>query len=55
METAIQRKQTSFRLRTDLLEHMKEDAKRENRTLNNFLESLLLNYYYDRLNEVTKD
>jgi len=54
METTIRRKQTSFRLRTDLLDFMKEDAERENRTLNNFLESLLLNYYYNEPNEVTK-
>ena len=54
METTIQRRQTSFRLRTDLLEFMKKDAERENRTLNNFLESLLLNYYYNEPNEVTK-
>jgi hypothetical protein len=33
---------------------MKKDAIRENRTLNNFLESLLLDYYYNEPNEVTK-
>ena len=54
METTIRRKQTSFRLRTDLLEEMKNAAKRENRTLNNYLESLLLNYFYSEPNEVTK-
>ena len=54
METTIRRKQTSFRLRTDLLDFMKEDAERENRTLNNFLESLLLDYYYHEPNAVTK-
>ena len=54
MATTIQRKQTSFRLRTDLLDFMKQDAERENRTLNNFLESLLLDYYYNEPNEVTK-
>ena len=54
METTIRRKQTSFRLRTDLLEEMKTAAKRENRTLNNYLESLLLNYFYSEPNEVTK-
>lgn len=54
METTIQRKQTSFRLRTDLLDFMKKDAERANRTLNNFLESLLLDYYYNEPNEVTK-
>ncbi len=54
METTIRRKQTSFRLRTDLLEEMKNAAKKENRTLNNYLESLLLNYFYSEPNEVTK-
>ena len=54
METTIRRKQTSFRLRTDLLEDMKNAAKKENRTLNNYLESLLLNYFYSEHNEVTK-
>ena len=54
METTIRRKQTSFRLRTDLLEDMKSAAERENRTLNNYLESLLLNYFYSEPNEVTK-
>jgi hypothetical protein len=52
--TTIQRRQTSFRLRTDLLDFMKKDAERANRTLNNFLESLLLDYYYNEPNEVTK-
>ena len=54
METTIRRKQTSFRLRTDLLEDMKNAAKKENRTLNNYLESLLLNYFYNEPNEVTR-
>ena len=54
METTIRRKQTSFRLRTDLLEEMKSAAERENRTLNNYLESLLLNYFYSEPNEVTR-
>ncbi len=54
METTIRRKQTSFRLRTDLLDEMKIAAKRENRTLNNFVENLLLNYIYNEPNEVTK-
>lgn len=54
METTIKRKQTSFRLRTDLLDDMKVAAARENRTLNNFVESLLLNSMYHEPNEVTK-
>ena len=54
METTIQRKQTSFRLRTDLLDNMKIAAQRQNRTLNNFVESALLDYMYYEPNEVTK-
>lgn len=53
MET-IQRKQTSFRLRTDLLEALRSAARRENRTLNNFVESTLLDAVYYEPNEVTK-
>ena len=37
-----------------MLEEMKSAAERENRTLNNYLESLLLNYFYSEPNEVTK-
>jgi hypothetical protein len=33
---------------------MKSAAERENRTLNNYLESLLLNYFYNEPNEVTR-
>ena len=46
METTIERKPTSFRLRKDLLEEMKRHAARENRTLNNYVESLLLDLLY---------
>lgn len=54
MATAIIRKPASFRLRTDLLERMKRNAARENRTLNNYVESVLLDIVYDEPNEVTK-
>ena len=54
MATATIRKPASFRLRTDLLERMKLNAARENRTLNNYVESVLLNVIYDEPNEVTK-
>lgn len=43
MNTAtITRRQTSFRLREDLLEALKERAGMANRTLNNYVESVLL-------------
>ena len=41
METII-RKLTSFRLREDLLKVLREEARRTNRSLNNFVESTLL-------------
>lgn len=35
------RKQTAFRISTQLIERLKEEAKRENRSLNNLVEVLL--------------
>lgn len=54
METTVVRKATSFRLRTDLLEGLKRNAARENRTLNNYVESVLLDVVYHEPNQVTK-
>jgi len=55
METAtIIRKPASFRLRTDLLEKLKRNAARENRTLNNYVESVLLDVVYPAPNAVSK-
>ena len=54
MEATITRRPTSFRLRTDLLEGLKRKAARENRTLNNYVESVLLDIVYDEPNEATK-
>jgi len=42
----IQRKQTSFRLREDLLKILKTKAAQANRTLNNYVESVLLDNAY---------
>ena len=54
MDTIIERKPTSFRLRTDLLEGLRRNAARENRTLNNYVESILLEIIYHAPNEVTQ-
>ena len=54
MATTIIRKPTSFRLRADLLEKLRSNAVRENRTLNNYVESVLLDYIYNEPNETTK-
>ena len=52
METVI-RKQTSFRLREDLLQVLQEHAKKANRSLNNFVESTLMDAMYSSRNEET--
>ena len=54
MATTITRRPASFRLRADLLERLKRNAARENRTLNNYVESVLLDVLYHEPNEVTK-
>jgi hypothetical protein len=52
---SIIRKPTSFRLRADLIEGLRRKAKKENRTLNNYVESVLLDIVYNEPNEVTKE
>ena len=50
---SVDRKQTAFRLRTDLLDRLKVAAKKENRSLNNYVESVLLDAVYREPNEET--
>ena len=50
----VNRKLTSFRLRADLLEELRRNALRENRTLNNYVESVLLRIVFEEPNELTK-
>jgi len=54
METAIQKKATMFRLNVELLDRLKEMAKREHRSLNNFVECILLDVAYKEPKETTK-
>ena len=49
----MDRKQTAFRLRKDLLERLKIEARKENRSLNNYVESVLLDAVYREPNEET--
>ena len=53
METVIRKKQTAFRLSTELLSKLKEAATRENRSLNNYVESLLMEIMYNNPNNLT--
>lgn len=55
MEAAVPKKATMFRLSTDLIDRLKEMAKREHRSLNNFVECILLDVAYNEPNEVTKE
>ena len=50
---ALDRKQTAFRLRKDLLERLKIEARKENRSLNNYVESVLMDVVYRIPNEET--
>ena len=54
MEAAIQKKATMFRLPEDLIMRLKEMAKREHRSLNNFVECVLSDLAYNEPNELTK-
>lgn len=47
------RKQTAFRLRKYLLEKLKKEAAKENRSVNNYVETLLLDAVYREPNEET--
>ena len=42
MESDYKRKQQSFRLRADVIDRLKEKAVRANRSLNNYVESVLI-------------
>ena len=53
MEAAIERKQTSFRFRKDLLERLKVMANKGNRSLNSYVENLLMEVVYHEPNEET--
>lgn len=54
MDIAIQKKAQSFRLSVDLIERLKKLAKRQNRSLNNFVECVLLDAAYNEPNEKTE-
>lgn len=53
MDIAIQKKAQSFRLPVGLIERLKEMARRQNRSLNNFVECALLDLAYHEPNDLT--
>lgn len=46
MDTAIPRTQTAFRLSNELLRRLKIEARKQNRSLNNYVESVLMDAVY---------
>lgn len=53
MAIVIERKQTAFRLSTSLLNKLREAAERENRSLNNYVESVLMDAVFSNPNKLT--
>ena len=53
MEATIERTQTAFRLSNELLKRLKAEARKQNRSLNNFVESVLMDAVYRTPNAKT--
>ena len=53
METTIVRTQTVFRLNNELIKRLKVEARKQNRSLNNFVESILMDAVYRTPNATT--
>ena len=53
METATIRKQTSFRLSESLIETLRREAAKRNRSINNFVESILMAFVSESPNKTT--
>lgn len=53
MDIVIEKKAQSFRLPVALIERLKKMARKQNRSLNNFVECALLDLAYSEPNETT--
>lgn len=53
MDVSLTKKNQSFRLSVDLIDRLRQLAKLQNRSLNNFVETLLLDAAYSEPNETT--
>lgn len=54
MEAALRKKNTMFRLDVELVDKLKELARLEHRSLNNYVECLLLEFVNNEPNDETK-
>lgn len=53
MQTVSTKVQTAFRFDKELIRRLKAKAKKENRSLNNFVETVLMDIVYDEPNDKT--
>ncbi|GHV31442.1 hypothetical protein FACS1894177_06080 [Bacteroidia bacterium] len=53
MKTVMIKKQTAFRLNENLINRLKKDAKKANRSLSNYVECILMDSVYNEPNETT--
>ena len=53
MRTVARKIQTAFRFDSELLRRLKIKAKQENRSLNNYVETVLMDIVYDEPNDKT--
>ena len=53
MQTISTKVQTAFRFDKELIRRLKAKAKKENRSLNNYVETVLMDIVYDEPNDVT--
>lgn len=53
MDITAVRKQTSFRLNSELIDKLRKEAKRHNRSLNNYVESILMAFIAEKPNTTT--
>lgn len=53
MQTSPIKTQTAFRFDSELLRRLKIKAKQENRSLNNYVETVLMDIVYDEPNDTT--
>lgn len=53
MQTTSAKVQTAFRFDKELIRRLKLKAKKENRSLNNYVETILMDVVYDEPNEET--
>ncbi len=53
MDVILNRKTAMFRLREDLINRLKQLAARENRSLNNYVETVLMDVAYNTPNATT--